>query len=634
MARVDPAVVDMETEAIDDRPVYPPKPVGVAIRDPQQGGRYEYLAWGHPVGNNCTRAQAKARLQSIWRSGQEVLFHNAKFDEDVIETHLGLPLLPWHRRHDTMFSLFLERPYEPLGLKVSAARELGIQPTERDALRDWVLDHIPEARKRKSEWGRYISRAPGDLVGRYAAQGDARSTLQLHRKFYPLVNQHGMREAYDRERRLLPYLLQQERVGLRVNVRALARDIPLYRANRERAAKWLRTRLKAKDLNLDSNEDLAQALLRARLCEEGDFLRTKPSRKYPAGQMSVAKESLAGAVKDQRLLSALGYYTRMGTCLGTFMEPWLRIARETGGTVHPTWHQVRQGYGEGGDNQGARSGRLITSNPNFLNLAKSFEEKDDGYVHPAFIPDLLPLPLVRLYVLPDAGGVFLHRDYNQQELRILAHFEDGALRKAYNDDPTLDTHNFVQGEIHRIRGLMLHRRSVKTINFGLLYGMGLGKLAVRLDMDVTEAKTLKRAHSDALPGVAEHNRWTKAEGAAGRCVITWGGRRYYAEDPVITSEGSRTFEYKLLNYEIQGSAADNTKEALIRYHEHPRKRPEMRFLVTVYDEINSSAPKALAKECMAVKREAMESVEFRVKMLTDGKYGPNWGTLKTYKEAR
>lgn len=620
----------METEAITDRPSYPPKPVGVAIKRPGERA-FRYLAWGHPVGNNCTRARAAAELREVWRSGEEVVFHNSKFDCDVAETHFGLPLLPWHRRHDTMFSAFLLNPYARLNLKETGQRELGRAPTERDALRAWVIDHVPEARKRKSEWGAYISRAPGDLVGRYAAQGDAATTLALHRKLYPQVLRAGMGAAYDRERRLLPYLLAQERGGLRVDARALARDIPLYAASRARAAAWLLRRLKAKDLNLDSNEDLAQAILRAGLAREEDFLRTKPSRTYPAGQMSVAKESLAGAVKDQRFLSALGYYSRMGTCLGTFMEPWLRIARETGGTVHPKWHQVRTGY-DSGDNQGARSGRLITSDPNLLNLAKSFEEKDDGYAHPAFIPDLLPLPLVRRYVLPDPGGVFLHRDYNQQELRILAHFAGGALVASYRDNPAQDLHVFVQGEIQRLRGVLLHRRSVKTINFGILYGMGVGKLAGRLATTVEEARTLKTTHRAALPDVATLERECKRLGDAGECTRTWGGRRYYAEPPIITDEGARSFAYKLLNYKIQGSAADNTKEALIRYHEHPRKRPEMRFLVTVYDEVNSSAPKALAKECMAVKREAMESVEFDVFMKTDGKRGSNWGTLKDYKD--
>jgi DNA polymerase I-like protein with 3'-5' exonuclease and polymerase domains len=87
-----------------------------------------------------------------------------------------------------------------------------------------------------------------------------------------------------------------------------------------------------------------------------------------------------------------------------------------------------------------------------------------------------------------------------------------------------------------------------------------------------------------------------------------------------------TYEYKLLNYLIQGSAADATKEAILRYYHHPQRRG--RFLVTVYDEINSSAKDY--KTDMRVMKECMESLEFDVLMLSDGKIGPNWGTLTKY----
>jgi DNA polymerase I-like protein with 3'-5' exonuclease and polymerase domains len=91
-----------------------------------------------------------------------------------------------------------------------------------------------------------------------------------------------------------------------------------------------------------------------------------------------------------------------------------------------------------------------------------------------------------------------------------------------------------------------------------------------------------------------------------------------------------TYEYKLLNYLIQGSAADVTKEAILRYHRHPKKQG--RFLITVYDEINVSAERGWHDQEMAVLKEAMESIECDVPMLTDAKIGPNWATLKRYED--
>ena len=81
----------------------------------------------------------------------------------------------------------------------------------------------------------------------------------------------------------------------------------------------------------------------------------------------------------------------------------------------------------------------------------------------------------------------------------------------------------------------------------------------------------------------------------------------------------------MLNYLIQGSAADCTKQALINYDS---VRKESRFLVTVHDEINISALKKAAKQELELLRQAMEAVEFSVPMLSDAKMGPTWGQLK------
>jgi DNA polymerase I-like protein with 3'-5' exonuclease and polymerase domains len=143
------------------------------------------------------------------------------------------------------------------------------------------------------------------------------------------------------------------------------------------------------------------------------------------------------------------------------------------------------------------------------------------------------------------------------------------------------------------------------------------------------------AHKRALPDVKGRgglDEELKRIGRAGEAINTWGGREYYCEAPGYSKKYGRemTFEYKLLNYIIQGSAADATKEAIIRYHDHPKK--EGRFLVTVYDEVNVSADKGVYKSEMAVLRECMESIEFDVPLLTDGKTGPNWADVKKFAE--
>lgn len=619
MAKIIPDTIDFETAAIERRPKYPPVPVGFSIM--KAGERKPtYHRWGHPTGNNTTKQAARAVLLDSWKSGRPLLFHNAKFDVDVAEEHMGMPRLSWDRYHDTLFLLFLHDPHAmSLSLKPAAEKILGMAPEERDAVADWLIDNGVIKSNQRSKAGAYISVAPGSVVEPYA-NGDVVRTRKLFDFIYPSIIKRNMGEAYDRERRLMPILLDNEKIGIRADERKLRTDLKQYEEATIIVDNWLRKRLKAKDLNVDSDAEVAEALERNNMITE--WVQT------PSGKNSVAKKNLTlEKFRDKRVAHALGYRNRLATCMGTFMRPWLEMAQESGGTIYTNWNQVRQSHGNDGF-AGARTGRM-SSSPNFQNIPKSFEERDDGYTHPAHL-NIPELPLMRQYILPDKGQVFCHRDYNQQELRILGHFEDDTLQAEYNAKPRMDIHTFVQEQIEEIYGLKLARSSVKILNFGMIYGMGLGKLAAGMKVTVEDAKKIKNAQLQAIPGLKSLAKSISARGKAGDAIRTWGGREYFCEPPKIIDGRMQTFEYKLLNYLIQGSAADCTKEAVIRYH--GEKNRNGRFLVTVHDEINLSVPKAHVNTEMALLRKVMQSVEFDVPMLSDGKTGTNWSTLKKFKE--
>lgn len=639
------SVVDFETDPIEPRPDYPPVPVGVSIKRP--GKKSKYYAWGHYTGgNNCDKADAERALREVWESGDRILFHHGKFDIDVAETHMGMPRLPWERYDDTSFLLFLYDPHSrDLQLKPSAERILGMAPEERDAVVDWLwahrkelisefgIDRYKDAKGKclvnsKAKIGAFIAYAPGKLVGPYA-NGDCDRTDGLFRKIWKYVAENNMLEAYDRERAILPILLDNERVGVRVDVRQLRKDIGIYTPVVESVDNWLRKRLKAPDLNLDSDEEVAEALSRAKIVDDEAWTLT------PTGQRSVSKKNLLPEMyKDPKVASAFGYRNRLSTCLKMFMLPWLKQAEARGEPyISTNWNQVR------GVDAGTRTGRPSTSNPNFLNISKTWDDKDDGYVHPDWL-GVNELPLVRRYILADPNSVFCHRDYNGQELRLLGHFEDGALMEAYRENPRMDVHEFVRGLIETIAGLHYHRTQVKVTNFRRIYGGGAPATASALNVSLDIARQLLAAHGKALPGVKDLSTQIKRLSNAGEPIVTWGGRQYYVEEPRYDKRYGRhmTYEYKLLNYLIQGSAADVTKEAILRYHAASGKSG--RFLVTVYDEINvSSHPEKtarlqrLAAEAeLAVLKEAMESIECDVFMVSDAKLGPNWAALKKYED--
>ena len=618
---------------IEDRPDYPPEPVGVSIQEP--GKRARYFGWGHPTGgNNCSKADAVKALKAVWNK-RPMLFWNAKFDIEVAMVKMGMVEPDWDLVHEGMFLLYLHDPHAPdLKLKPSSERLLEMAPDERDEVKEWLWAHraqlladygikFSRADSGKMTWAKFIAYAPGDIVGAYA-NSDCDRTNKLFRFLYVDIHDRGMIPAYNRERQCLPIFLRNEIEGIRVDLPRLRKDVDIYLQALEDADKWLRKRLKA-DISFDNDDQVAEALGNAGIVDDDQWTWTAGG-KNTAPKRSVSKTNLRPEqYNDSKVASVFGYRNRLSTCLKMFMLPWLRQAEARGGVISTNWNQVRGAAG------GTRTGRPSTNNPNFLNISKTWDDKDDGYVHPTFLK-LPELPLVRVYILPDKGCVFGHRDFNGQELRILGHYEDGALLEAYTANPLMDVHAFVKGLILDITGLDYHRTQVKVTNFRRIYGGGAPATAGALNISMDAAKQLLSAHGKALPGVQDLNREIKAMVARGEPIVTWGGREYYCEPPKFDKRFNRhmTYEYKLLNYLIQGSAADITKQALINYDQHPMRRG--RFLVTVYDEINSSMPKKIWKEEMEVLRDCMESIDLDVPLLSDAKVGPSWGEAVKIKE--
>lgn len=626
-----PITIDFETKKIEGRPAYPPTPVGVAIKE--WGKKAKYYAWAHPTANNSTKAEAKKALKAVWGHKDGLLFQNGKFDVDVAWAAFDLPPPPPSRCHDTMFLLFLDDPHQKeLSLKPAAERLLDLPPEEQDAVGEWLIKNQPVpgvkiSRSRNSEhyFGAYISEAPGDLVGEYAI-GDVVRTELLFKLLYPKTVERNMLEAYDRERQLMPILLEAEREGLPVDLKRLRRDVNDYRAWLERIDDWIKKTISAPtEINLDSGEELLTCILACGKADESKLARTE------TGKLSFSKESLLHGVSDKTLLAVLKYRTQLLTCLRTFMEPWLKVAEVSGGFIYTNWNQVRQPSGD--HSVGTRSGRL-SSTPNFQNIPNEFK--------PIFAHELKglprcpirasstvlpPLPRVRSYVLPFKGHVLIDRDYSQQEPRLLGHFEGGSLLKQYQANPWLDLHDNARDELAKA-GKYYDRKPVKNTNLGLIYGMGVGKLAEKNEMAVDEAKALKKAILKLYPGLEAMYRDMRERARTNKPLRTWGGREYYCEPAKIINGRTVEFDYKMVNTLIQGSAADCTKEAIIRYHKV--KHREAKILLNVHDQITVSAPKAIWKQEMKVLQECMESIELDVLLLSEGKVGPNWDDLKDY----
>ena len=590
--------IDYETESIVGNPlIHPPKPVGVAIWIP--GGDPTY----QPI-NSTTVEQ----LHNIYASGRPTLYHNAPFDLAVGHSHLGLPLPPWELVHDTQYLVYLKDPHAPsLALKPSADRYLNLPPEEQDDLKDWILANVPEATKKN--WGAYISKAPFELVSRYA-KGDVYRTRLLFDYLHPIVPH----EPYDRERRLSPHLVAATQKGVRTHRIALANTLTACEQAQEQCEQRIRVVLNSPTLNTHSGDELASALSSSGAIAEKDWVLT------PTGKKSTARPNLMAGIKDPALLNLLVYSGAMQTAIGTFLRPWLEKSAGTG-RLHPNWNQIRSTEDR---IRGTRTGRLSSDDPNFQNIPNPFEfDLPEG---------LIDMPFLRNFILPEEGHVWLKRDWSAQEMRILAHFEDGAFLKQYQDNPALDPHDTVRQMIKTLINKDFKRKFIKETGFGQIYGMGAPGLAKKIGggMLVSEARDLQQSYHLALPGVGILQGETKRRGKEGLPVTTWGGREYHAEAPKIVNGMYKSFEYKLTNYLIQGSAADQTKQCLIDWFEG--KPTDSVFMATVHDENNISAPEEDWKPHMEWLKECMNKDYFDCPMRSDSFKGPTWGELKEVKE--
>jgi len=413
-----------------------------------------------------------------------------------------------------------------------------------------------------------------------------------------------MKRAYDNEMKLMPHILGMEQRGVNLDIAKLTTDVDFYFAKLEELDEQICERI-GKTVDVDSNASLADAIEAAGLSK--GFATT------PTGRRSTAKDSLIGAIGDPELLGRLLVRGSIATCLRTFMHPWL-LQAQSHGKLFIKWNQIRN-YTD----TGARTGRL-SSSPNLQNVPVVWEGLLAQLTSVGYELEF-PLPNVRQYIVPQAGYVFIGRDYSAQEMKLLAHFTEGGLLEQLKADPGKDIHQIAAG-IARIS-----RKVAKTLGFAVLYGAGVGRIAESLSISVGEATSIKRKYLGALPEIKQfQDKLTKA-GRTGGFVETLGGRQYYVQTPAVVNGVFKTFEYKLTNYMIQGSAADQTKEAMYRFCEEECGN----LVLSVHDQLVVEVPRddleqgrqALAR---AVNGAYQEVLKYEVR--SDESIGNNFAELK------
>jgi DNA polymerase I-like protein with 3'-5' exonuclease and polymerase domains len=201
----------------------------------------------------------------------------------------------------------------------------------------------------------------------------------------------------------------------------------------------------------------------------------------------------------------------------------------------------------------ARTGRFSCSSPNLQQIPSR-----DEYL----------APMCRSIFVAHNNELIYSLDYSNQEGRLQVHYAfklncegAGLLVEEFKHNPSFDMHQKVADMVG------VSRTEAKAINLGISYGMGVAKLGKQLEIDEFQAKELREKYNDLAPFLTQLNRTCIDTMKRRKYIKTLGGRRSSADQPFYKNGEKITFEYKALNKLIQGSAADQTIEAMIQAYE-------------------------------------------------------------------
>ena len=568
------------------------KVVGVALA---WDGFKGYWPIDHDAPGNYDKNVFKKQLQDLLDRCPAIVCHNAMYDVGwmrrmgmkikckVWDTMLMAPILDENRMRYSLNEL--SKDY--LGEKKSEALLY-------EAAKDWGVD------AKNDMW-----RLPPMYVGPYAEQ-DAELALKLYEVFMREIEAQDLSSINELEHRVLPVLIDMKWNGVRV-------DIDEAEQAKAELLKKENTQLK----NIKDKTGVSVNVWEAKSI----------SKMFDALDLPYARTELSGAPKfdkhflrthEHPLVQSIAQAREFNKARTTFIDTIIKHAHK--GRIHAEINQLR------GDGGGTVTGRLSYNTPNLQQVPAS--------------PVLGSM--IRSIFKPEEGKSWGAFDYSQQEPRLVVHLASltaGGLRgadefvNAYHDDPNTDFHTMVS-EMAKI-----DRKKAKTINLGLFYGMGKGKLSSELGLSPGEAEDLFEKYHKRVPFVKEMIERTMKKAADIGHVRTllgrkcrfdkWEPSRYGVHRPLPRDEAERehgkqirrAFTYKALNKIIQGSAADMTKQAMADLHDQG-----ITPHIQVHDELDCSFEDDKEKDkILNIMRNA---VKLEVPVKLDAEVGPSWGKAK------
>jgi DNA polymerase I len=427
----------------------------------------------------------------------------------------------------------------------------------------------------------------------------ARRAAAVARVIEPLsaaLSARGMSKLYDEvERPLVRVLAKMEEAGVRVDVEMLA-GLASELASEARRLEDEIQDLAGTQFVVNSTPQLREILF--------NKLGLTPQKRTKTG-FSTDAQTLEKLRGEHPIIEALLRYREVEKLRSTYGDSLLA---EVGpdGRIHATFNQTV-----------ARTGRLSSDQPNLHNIPVRSEEGRR----------------FRSCFLPAEGCRFLVADYNQIELRVIAHLaEDPGLVEAFRAGT--DIHNVTASRIYDVEPsevTLAMRSKAKMVSYGLAYGMEAYGLAQRLAIGVDEAAEILKAYFEGFPNVRAYMDRVVAEARdRGYTETLFGRRRLIPELQSGRYQIRAAGERQAMNAGIQGLAADIFKVALVRLDAGlDAAGLSSRLVLQVHDEVILEVPPEEEAHAAGVVAEAMTgAAELRVPIDVNVHWGENWAEAK------
>ncbi|MDD2684211.1 MAG: DNA polymerase I [Candidatus Cloacimonetes bacterium] len=546
--------IDCETDSLD---ALNANLVGISLCFEQECAYY--LPLGHQLAENLPLQDTLAQLQTAI-SGKMLIGHNLKYDLMVFKRH---QMELTNEIFDTMIAAYiLDAGAYNFSLDDCAARELNYRMMP-------ISELIGTGKKQIS-----FDLVSVDEACFYAAE-DAWATWCLYHVYQPLIQNSMARDVFYRiEIPLLRVLMKMEENGVSLDAQMLGEishhlNLELKRLTDEIYA------LAGYEFNINSTQQLAKLLF-----EEMHL----PAKKKTKSGYSTDNSVLEALAEDYDFVQKIIDYRQLMKLESTYVSALPKLLNPSTGRIHSSFNQCV-----------ASTGRLSSTNPNLQNIP---------------IRSKIGREIRKAFIARDPDYLILAADYSQIELRLLALMSgDRVLQKAFREG--IDIHRQTAAMIHNVDLKDVDsdmRRAAKTINFGLLYGMGQRKLARELGISQTDAKAMIERYFAQFPAIHEFTAHCVAKAQVNEQASTLFGRflalpGIHSKNKGISSEAERV----AVNMPIQGTAADIIKRAMISIHVLIRDKPEIRMILQVHDELVFEVKKSYKDEAIRLVRKEMEN---------------------------